>query len=94
MVVRPDAAAPGDGDGHVAAAGRSWSVEQPYHPIGQPDSGRRAAGLDMSIFTTDTPSYAEVLEVRAERVAMVRDFIAAATPEVLASPRTNPWDPD
>ena len=47
----------------------------------------------MSIFTTVTPSYAEVLEVRAGRVAMVRDFLAGVTPEVLAAPHANPWDP-
>ena len=48
----------------------------------------------MSIFTTATPSYAEVLEVRAGRVAMVRDFLATVTPEVLAATRSNPHAPD
>ena len=47
----------------------------------------------MSIFTTVTPSYAEVLEVRAGRVAMVRDFLATVTPEMLATKRPNPWNP-
>ena len=30
----------------------------------------------MSVFTSDIPSYDQVLAVRAERVAMVRDFLA------------------
>ena len=47
----------------------------------------------MSIFVKDTPSYAEVLDVRAGRVAMVRDFLATVTPEQLAQARKNPWDP-
>ncbi len=63
---------------------------QPFHPLGQPDAG--ADGLDMAIFTTATPSYAEVLEARAGRVAMVRDFLATLTPDALAVPRKSPWD--
>jgi DinB superfamily/Pentapeptide repeats (8 copies) len=69
-------------------------IEQPYHPLGQTDAGAEAEGVDMSIFTTGTPPYAEVLEARAGRVAMVRDFLATVTPEELAAPRTNPWEPD
>ena len=51
-------------------------IEQPFHPIGQIDSGTEGDGVDMSIFTPVTPSYAEVLEVRAGRVAMVSDLLA------------------
>jgi hypothetical protein len=69
-------------------------IDQPYHQLGQTDAAAESEGVDMSIFVTTTPSYDEVLQVRADRVAMVRDFIAAATPELLAEPRTNPWDPD
>jgi hypothetical protein len=49
--------------------------------------------LDISISTTVLPSYAEVLEVRAGRVAMVRDFLATVTSDELAATRANPWDP-
>jgi hypothetical protein len=49
-------------------------------------------GLDMSIFTTVEPPYAEVLEVRAGRVAIVRDFLATVTSDELAVARRNPWD--
>ncbi|GIJ46511.1 hypothetical protein Val02_33970 [Virgisporangium aliadipatigenens] len=62
---------------------------EPFHPIGRMDRG--SAG-DAKRFTADA-SYAEVLEVRAGRVAMVRDFIATATPELLAEPRANPHQP-
>jgi hypothetical protein len=48
----------------------------------------------MSIFTTAAPSYAEVLEVRAGRVAMVRDLLATVSPDELAAPRRHPWAPE
>ena len=54
----------------------------------------RPTGSDLSVFTTITPTYAEVLEVRAGRVAMVRDFLAAVTSDELAAARTNPWNPE
>jgi hypothetical protein len=68
-------------------------IEQPYHPLGQTDARVKDEGVDMSIFTTVTPSYADVLEVRAGRVAMVRDFLATVTPDELAATRPNPWAP-
>ncbi len=63
-------------------------VAPPYHPLGQANADAAAEGVDMSAFVTTTPPYAEVL---AERVAMVRDFLATVTPEELDEPRTNPW---
>jgi hypothetical protein len=85
---------------HLVLATDAWlgrailEIEEPFHTIGQAGAGSEEDGMDMSIFTTVTPSYAEVLEVRAGRVAMVREFLATATSDVLASTRTNPWDPD
>ena len=85
---------------HLVMATDTWlgrailGLEQPYHPLGQVDAGAEKDGLDMSTFTTVTPSYAEVLEVRAGRVAMVRDFLATVTPDELAATRTNPWSPE
>ena len=35
-----------------------------------------------------------MLEVRAERQRMVTDFLAAATPELLAEGRDDPWGGD
>jgi DinB superfamily/Pentapeptide repeats (8 copies) len=85
---------------HLVLATDMWlgrailEIEQPFHPIGQLDAGTENDGFDRSTFATVTPSYAEVLEVRAGRVAMVRDFLATVTPEVLASTRRNPHSPD
>jgi len=85
---------------HLVLATDTWlgrailEIEQPFHPLGLANLGAEEDGLDMSIFTTTTPSYAEVLEVRAGHVAMVRDFLAKVTPDALATPRKNPWAPE
>ncbi|MGH3151124.1 MAG: DinB family protein [Streptosporangiaceae bacterium] len=85
---------------HLVMATDMWlgrailGIEQPFHPIGLPNASAADDGLDMSVFTTVTPSYAEVLEVRAGRVAMVRGFLAAVTSDELATTRTDPWDPE
>ena len=85
---------------HLVLATDAWlgrailEIEQPFHPIGQTGPGAEDDGLDLSIFTTVTPSYAEVLEVRAGRVAMVRDFLATVTSDELAATRKNPWAPE
>lgn len=69
-------------------------AERPVHAIGQPDtSAGDDPGPDHSL-TADSPPFTEVLEARADRVAMVRDFIAAATPDELAVTRTNPHNAD
>jgi DinB superfamily/Pentapeptide repeats (8 copies) len=84
---------------HLVMATDAWlgravlEIEQPFHPIGQPNAEYETDGNDMSVFMTATPSYGEVLQVRAGRVAMVRDFLVTATSEELAATRTNPWDP-
>ena len=67
-------------------------IEQPFHPLGIANTDAEEDGLDMSVFTTVEPSYADVLEVRADRVAMVRDFLAGVTSDELAVARRNPWD--
>lgn len=85
---------------HLVMATDTWlrravlDVERPYHPLGQPDSGYEAQGNDPSVFTTGTPPYADVLEAREGRIAMVRDFLATVTPEDLAATRANPWSPE
>ncbi|HET7385807.1 MAG TPA: DinB family protein [Nocardioidaceae bacterium] len=86
---------------HLVMATDTWlggaailEIEQPYHRLGQPNADYEPDGYDMSVFSTLTPSYAEVLEVRAGRVAMVRDFLASVTPDDLAVPRKNPWAPE
>ncbi|GAA1430106.1 DinB family protein [Microlunatus lacustris] len=84
---------------HLVLATDAWlgkgvlELEQPFHPLGLAWPGAEDEGLDMALFTTTTPTYAEVLEVRAGRVAMVRDFLAQVTPDELAETHANPWDP-
>lgn len=85
---------------HLVMATDTWlrrailEAERPYHPIGQPNVEYEADGNDPTVFAAGTPPYDEVLEVRAGRVAMVRDFLATVTPEDLATVRTNPWAPE
>src|SRR5215204_6038974 len=85
---------------HLVLATDAWlgrailQIEQPFHPLGLAGPGAEDDGLDMSIFTTVTPSYAVVLQARADRVAMVRDFLATVTSDDLAATRKNPWDPE
>ena len=82
---------------HLVLATDAWlrgaiqRVDQPFHELGQIFSGAARMGFDMSIFRTDPPSYDEVLAVRAERQQLVTEFLAAATPELLAEERDNPW---
>jgi hypothetical protein len=85
---------------HLVLATDAWlgravlEIDQPFHPLGQAGPQAEDDGLDLSLFATGTPSYDEVLEVRAGRVAKVRDFLASVTAEELATTRRNPWAPD
>ncbi len=86
---------------HLVMATDTWlgkavlRVQDPYHPIGQPyDDDGGSAAFDEGTFSTEKPSFDEVLRVRAERQAMVRDFLAATTALGLAEPRHNPHAPD
>ncbi|WP_134766498.1 DinB family protein [Nocardioides sp. 1609] len=85
---------------HLVLATDAWlrggilQVEQPFHEIGQVFTGAADMGFDTSIFRTDPPTFDEVLAVRAERQQLVTDFLATATPELLAEERANPWGGD
>ena len=85
---------------HLVLATDMWlggavlEVEQPFHPLGLADTSAEDGGTGMSVFTPVTPSYDDVLEARAGRVAMVRDFIATVAPDELAATRRNPHDPE
>jgi hypothetical protein len=85
---------------HLVLATDMWlgrailEIEQPFHPIGLRHTTAEADGFDKSVFATATPLYAEVLEARAGRVAMVRDFLASTTSGELAATRKNPHDPE
>jgi len=85
---------------HLVLATDAWlgravlRADQPFHPLGLAGPGAEEDGLDLSLFTSDIPSYAEVLAARADRVALVGDFLADVTPEELAEARSNPWSAD
>lgn len=74
-----------------------WTIldkELPFHPIGVLFTEAAGHEAELGIDATASPTYAEVLEVRAGRVAMVRDFLADVAPRELDERRTNPWDGD
>ncbi|MFN8194205.1 MAG: DinB family protein [Nocardioidaceae bacterium] len=82
---------------HLVLATDTWlrggilRMEQPFHEIGQIFTGAAEMGFDTSIFRVAAPTFDEVLAVRAERQQMVTDFLATATPELLAEERQDPW---
>lgn len=84
---------------HLVMATDTWlrrgiqGVADPFHPLGQPDSSFAADGEDGSVFVGGTPAFEDVLQARADRVAMVRSFIETSTAEQLAEPRPNPHAP-
>jgi hypothetical protein len=83
---------------HLVLATDMWlgkavlEIEQPFHPIGLLDAATEAADEDTPKPAALNPSYDEVLEARAGRVAMVRDFLATVTSDELAAARRNPHD--
>jgi hypothetical protein len=85
---------------HLILATDAWlrgailRVQQPFHEIGQIFTGAHEMGFDMAIFRVDPPAYEEILAVRAERQQLVTDFLATATPELLAEEREDPWGGD
>ena len=85
---------------HLILATDTWlrgailRIEQPFHEIGQIFTGAAEMGFDTSIFRADAPAYDEILAVRAERQQLVTDFLSAATPELLAETRDDPWGSD
>jgi hypothetical protein len=84
---------------HLVLATDLWlrqavlEVERPFHPLGLTGPYAAEEGFDLSVLTTSPPSYAEVLEARAGRVAMVRDFLGSVTADELTATRANPWTP-
>jgi hypothetical protein len=82
---------------HLILATDTWlrggilRVEQPFHEIGQIFTGAEGMGFDTSIFRAEPPAYEEILAVRAERQQLVTDFLATATPDLLAEERKDPW---
>ncbi|MFF0266283.1 DinB family protein [Kribbella sp. NPDC004536] len=74
---------------HLVHATDMWLVRsilerEDFHPLGL---GHTTDPLQSE---PNPPSYAEVLEARAGRVAMVRDYLATVTAADLDTPRKNP----
>jgi hypothetical protein len=85
---------------HLVLATDAWlrggilRMQQPFHEIGQIFTGAGEMGFDMSVFRAEPPAWEEILAVRAERQRLVTDFLATATPDLLAEERANPWGGD
>lgn len=82
---------------HLILATDAWlrgailRMPQPFHEIGQIFTGAAESGFDMSIFRVDPPAWEEILTVRTDRQQQVTDFLAAASADLLAQERENPW---
>lgn len=76
--------------------GAIQDVEKPFHPWGLPFSDINEFiddPADLGVDTDATPSYAEILDLRTDRVGKVRDFLADVTPARLADESAGPiWE--
>lgn len=61
--------------------------------LGVGDAEFHPFGVGYGTIATDSPTYEDVLAARAGRAAMVRDFLATATDDVLGQERPNPHNP-
>jgi hypothetical protein len=87
---------------HLVFATDAWlgairGEARPFHPWGLPFSDLPefvdVPVTELGIDPDATPSYAEVLELRADRVARVGDFLAGVSPERLAEEVVGPvWE--
>jgi hypothetical protein len=84
---------------HLVMATDTWlgkavlQAEEPYHPVGLPNDDDGSQAYDASVFAAQAPAFEQVLEARAGRQAMVREFLAGVTADELGAPRRNPHDP-
>ena len=86
---------------HLVFATDAWlgaiqGTERPFHPWGMPFSEVAEFAGPPAAFGIDeaaTPSYAEVLDLRADRVARVTEYLAGVTAEQLAEECEGPaWE--
>ncbi|WP_345214518.1 DinB family protein [Georgenia halophila] len=85
---------------HLVLATDAWlglavlQRENPFHPLGVLFSEWRGHEAELGIDADASPSYAQVLEAREDRAAMVRDFLAHVTADELAaaSGARPPWE--
>jgi hypothetical protein len=66
-------------------------LEQPYHRYGEPFSGWRDRASEVGIEVDAHPPYEDVLEMRADRVGMVRDYLRSLTDDRLAEGGHQPF---
>lgn len=84
---------------HLVMATNVWlqgailGQQRPLHWIGQPYTEYESDGGDVTTFREPT-SYGEVLAVRREHQAAVRDYLATVTAEALTETRSHPWAPE
>lgn len=82
---------------HLLLATDAWlgkailGRDRPFHPLGVLFSEYAGREADYGLDAAATPSYDEVLEARAGRMGMVREYLTHVTPEELAAPRADPW---
>ena len=82
---------------HLVLATDAWLGKailrraHPYHRLGLLFSEAAGREAELGLDADAKPSYEEILEARAERMAMVRDYLAAVTPDDLAGDCVNPW---
>lgn len=74
--------------------GAVLQIEHPYHPVGQAHVEYYTDGFDPYVFSDEAPAYADLLAARADRVGMVRDYLASVTTEALHEFRPSPWAPN
>lgn len=85
---------------HLVLATDAWlgrailGLERPFHPLGVLFSEAVGHEAVFGIDADAAPEYPEVLEARAGRVTMVRDYLAGVTSEDLAGERADPWGGD
>jgi hypothetical protein len=83
---------------HVVHATDTWlgkavlGRDDPYHPLGLGDTSAAQEGLGAAP-PADVTAYDDVLTARADRMAMVRDFLATVTEAQLDEKRANPHSP-
>lgn len=82
---------------HLLLATDAWlgkaifERDRPFHPLGLLFTEYAGREADYGLDPTARPSYAEVLEARAGRMGMVREYLTNVTPEDLTVPRADPW---
>lgn len=83
---------------HLVFATDAWlgaiqGEQRAFHPWGEPFTELAEFVPEPLTDPTASPSYAEVLALRADQVARVRDFLATVTPEGLAEEVEGPlWE--